>query len=389
MKSVSQRGFAWTTAWLTGTALTAAVIGLAAAGNAPATAPEMFETMEPHKPRLNATMMYMGNQACLGSGCHDGAAEKHSGQMIGDEFTLWKEGDPHAKAGKSLANSKSKKIAEALKIGDATTDARCVSCHGMPVEKKGPKFGKDALANAVGCESCHGASEKWLDPHKEKGWTDKQRETASAKDMETKWGLIDTRNLSVRADNCVGCHLQIEPDLIKAGHPALSFEMYFYNNYKYNPDWKIHWDEQPGDTQKAKLWAIGQLASAATAAKGSVPEQIAKVFAEGKAIVKASFGSDDAAAMYTEFKSKDLPKAKVVEAAKALAGKADGYKSGAENAQARNVITSGVEALVSACMAGGKMSKEVEDKAITAGEAAEAGGDSWVKAVAALADLAK
>ena len=53
------------------------------------------------------------------------------------------------------------------------------------------------------------------------------------------------------------------------------------------------------------------------------------------------------------------------------------------------MISSGVEALVSATLAGGKMTKEVEDKAITAGEAADAGGDSWVKAVTDLAATAK
>ncbi len=404
VSSVSSRGFAYAAAWLCGTALSAGAIGIAALSHAPAAetalstpSPAMLDLTQP---RLNPTMQYNGNGACTGSGCHDAdKPAKHCGQNIGDESNIWKDKDPHSKASKSLSNKKSKEMAAKLKIADATTDARCLSCHGMTPAKKGSKFGKDALTNAVGCESCHGASEKWLDPHKDECWTDKQRAAMSAADMESKLGLVDTRNLAVRGQMCVSCHLSIDADMVEAGHPALAFEMYFYNNYKFNEEWKMHWDEQPGDTHKAKLWAIGQIVSAASADaqlkawkekgwKTESAEVLAKTFGEGKAIA-GTLGPADAAAFYAEFKGKDIPKDKVAAAAKALAEKAAGFKDGAPNAHARDILTSGVEALASACQAGGKMSKALEDKAIAAAEAAKAGGDSWVKAVSEVAAAAK
>jgi len=406
MKSVSTRGFATALVWISGTAMSALVIGAAALTGAPTTAPTLeapapaMAAAADGRARLNPTLIYNGNAACMGSGCHDADKPKnHSGQMIGDECNIWKDSDPHAKAFKSLSNKKSKDIAGKMKIDDAATDARCISCHGMPAAKLGDSFGKGPGANGVGCESCHGPSEKWLDAHKEEGWTDKQRAAMSAKDIETKFGLIDTRNLAVRGEMCVTCHLQIDQDMLDAGHPALGFEMYFYNNYKFNPDWKTHWDEQPGDTHKAKEWAIGQIVSAAAAdaqvvawkAKGwktDVADQLSKVFGEGKAIA-STLGPADAAGFYAEYKGKDIDKAKVAAAAKALASKGAGYKDGKDNAHVRSVISSGVEALVSSTLSGGKMTKDVEDKAITAGDAADAGGDSWVKAVTDLAAAAK
>ena len=122
--------------------------------------------------------------------------------------------------------------------------------------------------------------------------------------------------------------------------------------------------------------------------KTDVADQLAKVFGEGKAIA-ATLGPADAAGFYAEYKGKDIDKGKVASAAKALAGKGAGYKDGKDNAHVRSVISSGVEALVISTLAGGKMTKDVEDKTITAGEAAEAGGDSWVKAVTDLAAAAK
>ena len=398
MKNASTRGFVTAALWLSGTAVSVAALSAATYMRA-STEGVPIVALDDSKPRLHPTLQYNGNGACTGSGCHDQAkAKKFCGQDIGDESNIWKDSDPHAKASKNLSNKKSKDIAAKMKIEDASKDARCISCHGMAVAKKGPKFGSDALANGVGCESCHGPSEKWLELHKTECWTKKQRETMSSADLEAKFGLIDTHDLAVRGQMCVTCHLNIDQDILEAGHPALGFEMYYYNNYKFNPDWKIHWSEEGGPTQKAKQWAIGQIVSAAAAdsqvaawkAKGwktDSADRLAKVFGEGKAIA-ATLGPADASAFYAEYKAKDLDKAKVIAACKALAEKGAGYKDGADNSHARDVIGSGVEALVVAS-GDGKMPKALEDKAIVVADAMKAGGDKWVSALNDLAAQAK
>ena len=84
----------------------------------------------------------------------------------------------------------------------------------LPPMMRGPKFD---ITEGVHCEGCHGPAEKWLEPHAEKGWTHEQ---------SVKLGMYDTKNLLLRAEKCVSCHLAIEPDLVAAGHPdLLAFEL--------------------------------------------------------------------------------------------------------------------------------------------------------------------
>src|SRR5262249_56943340 len=103
------------------------------------------------------------------------------------------------------------KIAQALKIPKAEASDRCLSCHAVNVkaQMRGPKFD---IAEGVHCEGCHGPSEKWLEPHAEKGWTHEQ---------SVKLGMYDTKNLLMRAEKCVSCHLAIDQELVAAGHPDL------------------------------------------------------------------------------------------------------------------------------------------------------------------------
>ena len=125
-------------------------------------------------------------------------------------------------------------------------------------------------ADGVGCESCHGASEKWLGPHTSESW--KTTSPADKKEM----GFQDTKNLTNRAAICVGCHVgehsadgqtvrDVNHDLIAAGHPRLNFEFSaFLDNMP------AHWDEKaenadPADPSRrapdfaARAWAIGRL----------------------------------------------------------------------------------------------------------------------------------
>ena len=68
----------------------------------------------------------------------------------------------------------------------------------------------------VSCETCHGAAGGWLRGHTRADWTYNTRVAA---------GMRDLRNLYVRANACVACHQNLAPEISKAGHPDLFFEL--------------------------------------------------------------------------------------------------------------------------------------------------------------------
>ncbi|HET9366600.1 MAG TPA: hypothetical protein VFO22_00905, partial [Candidatus Udaeobacter sp.] len=65
-------------------------------------------------------------------------------------------------------------------------------------------------------ENCHGAAEPWLRGHTRKDWTYATRVSA---------GMRDLRSFYVRANTCVACHQNIDDNILKAGHPELTFEL--------------------------------------------------------------------------------------------------------------------------------------------------------------------
>ena len=304
-------------------------------------------------------LKYLGNASCAGAECHSAdEAKEQSGQMIGDEANIWAEADPHALAYETLANDDSKKIADALKVGSAAESSRCLSCHAIdaPAEQRGEKF---ALINAVGCESCHGPAEKWMEPHKKAGWTAEQRQAAGPGGLLKEHGLVDTSNLSVRAHTCVACHLQIDKDLIDAGHPPLEFELYAYNYYvskKPDKEYRVHWGDglEPPKFWDAKLWAAGQ--AAAHEASSAMVEQwktkgwetaeaqaLADIYAGGLEVVKKHFGTETA----TGVTDAQFTTEKAVAAAKDVAALAPKAKDQIH----RRIITYGVAALTSSAYA--------------------------------------
>lgn len=220
------------------------------------------------KPQLIGGWMYQGNASCTGSKCHSAdKAVEMSGQLIGDESNIWAESDPHSHAYESLAAELSTKIAAKLKIEDATASSRCLDCHAVnaPEGQQGEGF---VIDDAVGCESCHGPAETWLNPHAEVGWTAQQRKALGAKGLLEKFGLVDTTDVAVRARRCVVCHLQIDKDMIDAGHPPLDFELYAYNYYiskKDDAQFQPHWVDPAGKLIAARLWATGQVEALAAA----------------------------------------------------------------------------------------------------------------------------
>lgn len=337
-------------------------------------------------------LTYLGNASCSGSECHSAEkATEQTGQMIGDELNIWSQYDPHAFAYETLQNDKSKQIAAKLSI-EPTSD-RCIGCHAInpKQEMRGEQFD---LAAGVNCEACHGPAEKWKDPHAKAGWTKQQMETIGAKGLLDQYGLVATANLSIRAHTCVACHLQIDKDLIDAGHPPLEFEMYAYNYYtskKEGKQWYVHFDNPTGVMIDAKLWATGQAAAHEAAAaqvrswqaKGwdtASAESLANIYKVGLDIAEKHFGAREAAKLDTAA----YTPAKAAAAASDLARAAGEAKDKLQ----RRIVGFGVTALGASVFdgKGQQVPQEFWDQYFTAtsGE----GGEAYQAALNKMAEIA-
>ncbi|TVQ61934.1 MAG: hypothetical protein EA379_05850 [Phycisphaerales bacterium] len=333
---------------LSGALLVALVSG--ASGRQPA--PPITEALAGPGMSVLPRLIYMGNPTCTGSACHSADSPSDiAGRMIGDEFNIWSDSDPHANAFRSLSDDLSKQIAERLSIPDATVSGRCLTCHTMPVPEpqRGERFD---VRNAVGCEACHGPGEKYLEPHTAEGWYGRQRETLDARGFLDTWGVIDTTNISVRATMCTACHLNIDRDLLDAGHPPLKFEMFGYDNYVFDEGFRRHWSNPKGKMFDARLWAVGQAVALQAAkaqrdswkAKGwdvADAEALIRIYEQGVQIVRTHFGSDVPGALDRA----EITPAKAGAAAKDLAALA----AGASTPLHMEVLAYGVGALVAAC----------------------------------------
>ena len=155
--------------------------------------------------------VFVGSVGCKSSSCHGGAGPKRS------QYITWSLKDYHTKAYAVLLNSRSERMAESLGIAPAQSSARCTSCHS-PMQSVAPsRLTRTAPPDeGVSCETCHGAAGGWLRGHTRTDWTYNTRVAA---------GMRDLKNLYVRANTCVACHQNLAPDLLKAGHPDLFFEL--------------------------------------------------------------------------------------------------------------------------------------------------------------------
>jgi hypothetical protein len=166
-------------------------------------------------------------------------------------LSVWLASDPHRGAGLLLRDDDSRRIVERLEPGtaksaeayDTALRRRCISCHATatPEQCAGDGLLSDAdLGQGVACDSCHGDSQRWLEPHVRADWSGPQR-------FEPDGGMIDTESIAGRAASCVRCHVgsrtadglvrDMNHDLIAAGHPALRFDLLTYSE-----NLPQHWD---------------------------------------------------------------------------------------------------------------------------------------------------
>lgn len=122
----------------------------------------------------------------------------------------------------------------------------------MPEKLRGKKF---QLSDGIGCESCHGGSEKWLSSH-----TDKD---ASHKDNLVH-GLYPLDDIVKRARLCMSCHYGNEHqfvthEIMGAGHPRISFELdTFIELQPMHFDQDADYSKRKTTYDNIKVWAVGQ-----------------------------------------------------------------------------------------------------------------------------------
>jgi hypothetical protein len=202
-----------------------------------------------------ADYKHMGVASCSTSVCHGKLAPQSDKDVALNEYRIWQQEDRHAQAYRTLELAESKRIAANLGLPNATAAKICLDCHSdnVPSDKRGAKF---QISDGVGCEACHGGSEKWLESH--------AAEAATHKDNVAR-GMYPTEQPLKRVQVCLGCHLGTKDQfathaIMGAGHPRLSFELEAYtSNQPAHFVVDADYAQRKGKIEGMNLWVTGQL----------------------------------------------------------------------------------------------------------------------------------
>jgi len=138
----------------------------------------------------------------------------------------WWQGDPHFETVNGLKRKKqlSMKIAETygMKSGDYLRgNSKCAECHGEVVSGRRAKN----MNTGVSCESCHGPAGP-----KASGYYEIHQEGEPPRDplstarigyqKALRAGMVELRDVTIRAASCVRCHQITDKRLLEAGHPT-------------------------------------------------------------------------------------------------------------------------------------------------------------------------
>ncbi len=201
--------------------------------------------------------VHLGVASCASSVCHGAASVAEGSNIMQNEFVIWQEYDPHAKAYATLLTAESQRISAKLGLGRAEEAPACLVCHAdyVPEHRRGDKF---QLSDGVGCEACHGGAENWLAGHTAK-------DVSRAHNIEM--GMIPTEQPVVRAQLCLSCHMgdknrPMTHQIMGAGHPRLSFELDTFTWL--NPHYVVDDDyiQRKGEWDGVRDWAVGQAVAA-------------------------------------------------------------------------------------------------------------------------------
>ena len=191
---------------------------------------------------------FIGVASCANSGCHGSTLPLQSSRVLQNEYYTWLNSDRHARAYNVLFNERSARIARNMHLRrKAYQEPACLDCHSTNVPAA-RVAGRIDPEDGVQCEACHGAAGGWRAEHTEPSWTHQQSVAR---------GMIDLRDLRVRAHGCHRCHLgsetkEVDHELIASGHPLLAFEL---DNY--TETMPPHWTSRR-ETHGVPAWAVGQ-----------------------------------------------------------------------------------------------------------------------------------
>ncbi len=168
----------------------------------------------------NSPDKHLGVASCASSVCHGSVTGSDATNVLQNEYVVWTQQDKHAGAYQLLFNEQSRRIARNLGIGAAHEAKICLDCHAenVPASRRGEKF---QVTDGIGCEACHGGSERWLSSHTSRDATHEQNVAN---------GMYPTGDLQARGRLCLSCHQGNDGQfathrIMGAGHPRLSFEL--------------------------------------------------------------------------------------------------------------------------------------------------------------------
>jgi hypothetical protein len=203
---------------------------------------------------LRDGLVHQGVASCAGAPCH-GASQPGKQAVLQTEHANWLSRDAHARAYQVLFDARSERIARNLGLAEPAHRARvCLGCHAdaVPEGLAGERF---SIEDGVGCEACHGGSERWLAPH--------AAGNTHARNVEL--GMYPTDDPRARAELCLSCHFGdqerfVSHRLMGAGHPRQSFELHVFSEIQ-----PAHYAVDEDYLRRGKLavpgaqaWAIGQ-----------------------------------------------------------------------------------------------------------------------------------
>ncbi|MBM4215503.1 MAG: hypothetical protein FJ173_04950 [Gammaproteobacteria bacterium] len=204
-----------------------------------------------------AKRRHEGVATCASSLCHGSSQPlKTYESALQNEYTTWSQFDPHSNAYKVLLNKQSQEIARRMGIGPAHEAPACLACHSdaVPAAQRGVKF---QLDDGVGCESCHGGSEKWLATHYQVPKIPRSENLAR--------GLVALENPDTLAGTCLACHVgdkdrYANHRMMAAGHPRIVFELDTYLELWRTSGGREHY-RKSAQIAHVALWAKGLIES--------------------------------------------------------------------------------------------------------------------------------
>lgn len=208
-------------------------------------------------PAFSTPDRMLGVASCAGSTCHAATRAFEGRQIRQDEYFVWQRQDRHAQAFRTLRGERARGIATRLGWGAPEQAEGCLVCHAQAADPAvhGVKFD---IEEGLGCETCHGAAERWIAGH----GVFEDAEQKIAQGMRATW------DAETRAKLCSGCHVAdtdhpVTHAMMAAGHPPLLFELDTFTALM-PPHWNVDSDylQRKPAPDAARNWIEGQIAAA-------------------------------------------------------------------------------------------------------------------------------